>query len=221
MKLTAAEISSIGLTGLYVTEKCDGCGKVLNQTVHYTVSGREQVYCSAICRDTAFFGDRRQAEKQATPGKCVHCGGSLSGKNRGALYCDDACRKARARKIQVSRDASAAKIPDTEVIESLTYSGANRIPRPNGFGRSGRHGGPGGCQGVAARAELGASVGAQNMSAIGEGPARVRGCRYSAALRSASPPPWQQGHQLRCRRPQNSSTASTGHMKARRPYRRR
>jgi hypothetical protein len=126
MKLPAAEISSIRLTGLYVTEKCDACGKVLNQTVHYTVSGRGQVYCSAICRDTAFFGDRREAEKRATPGKCVHCGGSLSGKKRGALYCDETCRKAHARKMQTPGDAASRKIPDSGATESITCTDENR-----------------------------------------------------------------------------------------------
>jgi hypothetical protein len=125
VKLTAAELSSIRLTGLYVTEKCDACGKVLNQTIHYTTAERQQVYCSAVCRDTAFFGDRRQAEKLARPGRCAHCGGSLRGKKRGTLYCDDACRKAYSRSVQALR-ALPAKIADTNIVQSTTCKDTNR-----------------------------------------------------------------------------------------------
>jgi len=30
MKLTAAELVHVRAQGLYITEKCDGCGKLLN-----------------------------------------------------------------------------------------------------------------------------------------------------------------------------------------------
>jgi len=32
MKLTTAELASLRVQGLYITEKSDGCGKLLNQT---------------------------------------------------------------------------------------------------------------------------------------------------------------------------------------------
>jgi hypothetical protein len=140
VKVTAAELARIRLLGLYVTEKCDACRTVLNQTVRYTVAGRQQVYCSAICRDTAFFGDRREAEKLATPGKCAHCGGSLNRRKRGAIYCGDACWKAHARKAQVVRDGATRKIADTDLIHSITCKDANRrlgqSPGPEGLDRS-------------------------------------------------------------------------------------
>ena len=126
MKLTAAELAHVRSEGLFITEKCDGCGALLNQTCRYTITGKPETYCSPLCRDAVFFGDRLDAEKRARPGKCVNCGGSLSGKKRGALYCDDACRKACGRKIPVSRDAATPKIPDTDVIESVTYNSENR-----------------------------------------------------------------------------------------------
>ena len=97
MKLTSAELACVRAQGLYITGKCDGCGKLLNQTVQYTIAGRREVYCSAACRDTAFFSDRHEAKKRATPGKCAYCGGSLKGKKRGALYCDDVCRMRHSR----------------------------------------------------------------------------------------------------------------------------
>jgi hypothetical protein len=97
MELSATELAHVRSQGLYLTEKCDGCGKPLNQALRYTIAGRPEVYCSAPCRDNAFFGDRHEAKKRATPGKCAYCSGSLKGKKRGALYCDDACRMRHSR----------------------------------------------------------------------------------------------------------------------------
>ena len=106
MKLTAAELAYIRSQGLYITEKCDRCGKLLNQTFRYTIARKPGVYCSAACRDLEFFGDRQEAKKHSTPGKCVYCGGILEGKRRGALYCDETCKKRAAR---TGRAKSAAE----------------------------------------------------------------------------------------------------------------
>ena len=74
MELSTPELVCVRSQGLRVTEKCDGCGKLLNQTVRYTIAGKPEVYCSAGCRDLAFFRDHREAKKHSTPGKCVACG---------------------------------------------------------------------------------------------------------------------------------------------------
>ena len=42
MKLTAAELAYVGSQGLYITEKCDGCGKLLNQAFRYTIAGKPE-----------------------------------------------------------------------------------------------------------------------------------------------------------------------------------
>jgi Fe-S-cluster-containing dehydrogenase component len=97
LKLKDQELAYVRSQGLYITEKCDGCGKLLNQGFRYTIAGKPEVYCSAACRDLAFFGDRQEAKKHTTPGKCVYCGGTLEGKRRGALYCDEICKKRAAR----------------------------------------------------------------------------------------------------------------------------
>jgi hypothetical protein len=99
MKLTAAELAYVRSQGLHITEKCDGCEKLLNHTVRYTIAGRTEVYCSAVCRDLEFFGDRHEAAKHASPGVCAFCGGPLQEKRRGAIYCSDKCRKRAERKI--------------------------------------------------------------------------------------------------------------------------
>ena len=83
MNLTAQELSYIQSQGLYVREKCDGCGAILNQSVRYTIAGKAEVYCSAKCRDAAFFEDRLERKKRSNPGRCANCGGLLQAKRRG------------------------------------------------------------------------------------------------------------------------------------------
>jgi hypothetical protein len=132
MKLASAELACVRAQGLYITEKCDGCGKLLNQTVQYTIAGRREVFCSTPCRDTAFFGDRHEAKKQATPGKCTYCGGSLKGKKRGALYCDDVCRvtHSRVRERTGTRQVEKSRTPtqsDQRVVDANNADQGNRI----------------------------------------------------------------------------------------------
>ena len=99
MKPTAAELTYVRSQGLYITEKCDACGKLLSQTLRYTIANKPEVYCSAACRDFVFFEDRHEAAKHATPGICTFCGAPLQDKRRGAIYCSDKCRKRAERKI--------------------------------------------------------------------------------------------------------------------------
>ena len=109
MKLTAAELAHVCSEGLHVTEKCYGCGTLLNQTCRYTIAGRPEIYCSGSCRDAAFFGDRRRAKKQATPGNC-----------------DAACQKADSRKGGSSPNEATRKLADTVLVESSTCADADR-----------------------------------------------------------------------------------------------
>jgi hypothetical protein len=127
MKLNPAEIAFVRSLGLYLTEKCDKCGTLLNQSHSYRIPDRPEVYCSSACSDAIFFGNRREVGKHAKPGSCAYCGGSLSDKKRGALYCDETCRKAYTRKMQVAGDAANPKIPDTGLIESIASSEENRL----------------------------------------------------------------------------------------------
>lgn len=114
MKLSTAELADVRSHGFYITEKCDGCGKLLNQTVCYMIAGRPEVFCSAECRDVVFFGDLKLAKKHAASRICSFCGASLHDRNRGALYCSDRCRKRYARK----QNAGTSKNPDSALTES-------------------------------------------------------------------------------------------------------
>lgn len=123
MKLTAVELAHVRSQGLYITEKCVGCGKLLNQTIRYTITGKVEVYCSAGCRDLTFFGDTREAKKRSTPGKCLHCGATLEGKRRGALYCDE------TRKKRAARAGRARSTAEPQITGTPTQSN-QRVTRP-------------------------------------------------------------------------------------------
>ena len=99
MKLNDQELAYVRSQGVCVAEKCDTCGKLLNQALRYTIANKPEVYCSAACRDFVFFEDRHEAAKHATPGICAFCGGLLQDKRCGAVYCSDKCRKRAERKI--------------------------------------------------------------------------------------------------------------------------
>jgi hypothetical protein len=74
--------------GVFVTEACDQCGQLLG-AVRFTKKDESGAWCSRKCRDGA---------EAHAPGTCKECGARLpEGKRRGALYCDDACRKLATR----------------------------------------------------------------------------------------------------------------------------
>ena len=121
MTLAPAELAYVRSQGLYLTEKCNACGKLLNQAVRFTIVGQPEVYCSPACRDLVFFRDRREARKHSSPGKCTNCGASLEAKRRGALYCDEKCKKRLARGKEAP-SAAIAQLSGTpsEPNEQLT-----------------------------------------------------------------------------------------------------
>ena len=109
---------------------------LLNKTVQYTTTGRGEVYCSAPCRDNTFFGDNHEAEKHSTPGKWVYCASTLEGKRRGALYCDEICKKRAAKKTRAQSTAEP-QIAGTPTQLHQGVGGAkiveqgNRIAKPS------------------------------------------------------------------------------------------
>jgi hypothetical protein len=121
MELTQGELAYVRNKGLYVTEECDGCGKVLNQSFRYTITGKPDVYCSAACRGFVFFGDRHEAKKHLTPKQCTYCGSQLKEKNRGTLYCDESCR------MRANRTSNAAA--RIKLNNDLAESTGSRTPK--------------------------------------------------------------------------------------------
>ena len=141
MNLTAHELSYIQSQGLYVRERCDGCETILNQSVRYTIAGMAEVFCSAKCRDAAFFEDQLDRKKRANPGRCANCGGPLQGKKRGSIYCSESCRKRHsrrngtnsARRVKKSRtpNLSNQQLADPKIAVS-TQSLRNQNGRSHG-----------------------------------------------------------------------------------------
>jgi hypothetical protein len=78
--------------GLYVTECCDKCGRLLGP-VRFTRRGDAGAWCSEACRG----GFAHSSDS------CRVCGAPLGGKRRGATYCSDRCRKRDSAKIQDSQ----------------------------------------------------------------------------------------------------------------------
>jgi hypothetical protein len=132
MKLTATELAYVRTQGLYITDKCDGCGKLLNQTIRYTILGKPEVYCSAGCRDLTFFGDTREATKHSTPGKCLYCRASLEKKRRGALYCDETCKKRVARSGR-SRSTAEPQITGTPTQSNHRVADAKTVEQGGSY----------------------------------------------------------------------------------------
>ena len=89
MKLSAEQQAAIRERyGVCVNEACDKCGQVLGR-VRFTCKDEPGEWCSRECRDGV---------EAHAPGTCKGCGARLpEGKRRGALYCDDACRKLATR----------------------------------------------------------------------------------------------------------------------------
>jgi hypothetical protein len=134
MRLSLRELASVRTYGLYLFEKCDGCGKLLNQTFRHTIAGKSEVYCTATCRDLVFFGNCKEPTKRSTPGKCVYCRASLEGKRRGRRYCDEICKK-RAASARRSLSTAELQITGTRtqsnhrVVDAKTVEQGDRITR--------------------------------------------------------------------------------------------
>jgi hypothetical protein len=65
-------------------------------------------------KESPHFGDRYQARKHSFPGGCVNCGALLKGKWRGALYCDEICKKLSRGRQLAGQDRI---IRDTELMK--------------------------------------------------------------------------------------------------------
>ncbi len=144
MTLTPQEQTYIRSQGLYLTAKCDGCKTILNQSVRYTIAGKAEVFCSANCRDRVFFEDQIERKKRANPGRCANCGGPLQAKRRGAIYCDEICRKRHSQKnggistagAQITRKPNQLnqQLTDTKMAV-WSHSPRNRNGRSHGAPR--------------------------------------------------------------------------------------
>ena len=103
--------------GVYVNECCDKCGAIaavfpVSKGTHggvckrFTRKNGLGVWCSRQCRDGI---------EAREPGTCRQCRAKLpDGKRRGALFCDDACRKAFRRQNDTVQAPETLKLSRTK-----------------------------------------------------------------------------------------------------------
>jgi hypothetical protein len=114
MQITEAQSRELLQThGVYVTEVCDRCGKILG-AVRFARQGDAGAWCSRACRDGV----------DHSPTVCRGCGTSLVGKRRGAIYCDRTCRMRTVRKeVRNSANIVNTPIQNTGVADTISGFG--------------------------------------------------------------------------------------------------
>jgi len=111
MQLTEAQnCELLRKHGAYITEACDGCGKILGH-VRFTRYGEAGEWCSRLCRD----GIEHKA------GSCRSCGADLKGKRKGALFYSDVCRK--RRQVQDQKNNAEMPIQKSALTDAISVSG--------------------------------------------------------------------------------------------------
>jgi hypothetical protein len=123
MRLTEAQSRELlRKHGVYVTEVCDGCGKILGH-VRFTRFGEKGEWCSYLCRD----GVERKA------GICRGCGANVNRKRKDALYCNDACKMRASRKngkdSEIIRNARIQKAGLTDAILPSGYTHSLKLEK--------------------------------------------------------------------------------------------
>jgi hypothetical protein len=116
--------------GLFSREACDACGQILGHE-RFTRQGESGVWCSRQCRDGI---------EAREPGKCRHCKANLpESKRRGAVFCDDACRKAFRRQKDAVQTPATLELSRTKPSIYAAFSLKKRQGRvsghPGAFGR--------------------------------------------------------------------------------------
>jgi hypothetical protein len=98
--------------GVYVTEACDRCGKLLGP-VRFTFRGEVGAWCSKVCRD----GNAHDSNS------CRACGTPLGGKRRDAAFCSDRCRKRESARVQDSQIIAETHTQNKALIGAILVSG--------------------------------------------------------------------------------------------------
>ena len=123
MRLTEAQSRELlAKYGVFVTEVCDRCGKILGH-VRFARYGEPGEWCSRLCRD----GIEHKA------GACRTCGASLSGKRKGSLFCNSTCRmRVRVRQniaqTPIQNMGLAGAISASRCGDSLERQSARKSP---------------------------------------------------------------------------------------------
>jgi len=123
MELSAELQAALKQLGVYATEACDRCGRLL-AAVRYTRAGDPGAWCSRQCRDGA---------GAHALGTCRACGARLpEGKRRGTKYCDDACKQAAHRSKTGVRTSEMPKLSVTKSPFCAAFSSVECAVRATG-----------------------------------------------------------------------------------------
>ena len=114
MLLNTEQISAVAKLGLYLTHRCDQCGKVLNQSYYYCIRAEDNVrWCSRECQNKAMGWIESPAAIKATSPRpeiqriCGNCDKKFITVARNGKYCSRRCEKmARARGKREARRRS-------------------------------------------------------------------------------------------------------------------
>jgi hypothetical protein len=115
--------------GVYLTEACDACGRLLGP-VRFTHRGGSGVWCSRACRDGV----------DHSPIVCRGCGSSLIGKRKDSMYCHRTCRMRAVRKqVQDSANIVNTPIQNTGVADAISGFGCGGTRRDQKCGKPERN----------------------------------------------------------------------------------
>lgn len=95
--MNPSELARIRAAALYITEKCDNCGKVLNQTFHFS-DGHDQKFCSDSCFTSA-TGTERYRRPPTQKRICEGCRKPFHSVRSDARFCTPKCQKRHARMV--------------------------------------------------------------------------------------------------------------------------
>lgn len=97
--------------GIWVTEACDSCGKLLG-SVRWTRKSEPGEWCSAECRDGIAIPETA-SNVQAK--RCLECGVPLHGKRSDSEFCSDVHSKRYRRRHKSSASKKCRNSPDTSI----------------------------------------------------------------------------------------------------------
>ncbi len=125
MKLTAAELTYLRSHGVYVTEKCDGCGKLLNRTVRYTIAGKPAVTARPLAETSRSLVIATKPKSTRAGEVCLLW--LLAGREEARCIVLRRCvSKTYEPDCEASARRETRKIADTRSIKRTTYGGKNR-----------------------------------------------------------------------------------------------
>ena len=116
MRISEEQLNSVRQFGLHVTERCDACGRLLNQAFRYMRPGHTEVWCSEACQDKAMGWNRAQRKSRDRPAfrlkvcQRTGCAKKFRATRQDARFCSARCRQWDRRKRGKFKSVDIQKI---------------------------------------------------------------------------------------------------------------